>query len=146
MSVRDFRSILKFFGGSQPTPEEQEQLFKEAAMMALARATSADTNIKQVELEHVQDLMREATGEVLDPHTAVGVKAAAEARGDPATPMVVLGTAHAAKFPDAMEKACGVRPELPPRMADLYERAERVTVVPNDLSAIEKLIREGVRA
>ncbi len=63
MSVGDFSSILKFFGGSQPTPEEQEELFKEAAMMALARATSADTNIKQVELEHVQDLLREATGD-----------------------------------------------------------------------------------
>ncbi len=90
--------------------------------------------------------MREATGEVLDPHTAVGVKAAAEARGDPATPMVVLGTAHAAKFPDAVEKACGVRPALPPRMADLYERPERVTVVANDLAAVEKIIREGARA
>ncbi|MEM1091541.1 MAG: TerB family tellurite resistance protein [Pseudomonadota bacterium] len=63
MSVGDFSSILKFFGGSQPSPEEQEVLFKEAAMMALARATSADTNIKQVELEHVQDLLREATGD-----------------------------------------------------------------------------------
>jgi threonine synthase len=90
--------------------------------------------------------MREATGQVLDPHTAVGVKAAVEARGDLATPMVVLGTAHAAKFPDAVEKACGVRPELPPRMADLYERPERVTVVGNDLAEIEGLIREGRRA
>ena len=50
-------------------------------------------------------------------------------RGDPAVPMVVLATAHAAKFPDAVEAACGVRPALPPRMADLMTRPERVTRV-----------------
>ena len=56
--------------------------------------------------------------------------------------MITLGTAHAAKFPDAVEDACGLRPALPPRMADLYERDERVTVVPNDLAAIEAVVRE----
>ncbi|MEM9533275.1 MAG: TerB family tellurite resistance protein [Pseudomonadota bacterium] len=63
MSLVDFGNILKFFGGTEPSPEEQKVLFKEAALMALARATSADTNIKQVELEHVQGLLLEATGE-----------------------------------------------------------------------------------
>ena len=80
------------------------------------------------------------------PHTAVGVHAARVRRGDPAVPMVVLATAHPAKFPDAVEAACGVRPELPPRMADLFARPERVTHVPNDLAAIEEVIgREPVR-
>jgi threonine synthase len=60
--------------------------------------------------------------------------------------MVVLATAHAAKFPDAVEAACGVRPVLPPRLADLMRRPERVTPVPNDLAAIEDVIgREVVR-
>jgi len=86
--------------------------------------------------------MLEVTGQVLDPHTAIGVKAAAEARGDAATPMVVLGTAHAAKFPDAVQAACGVRPELPARMADLYRRPERVMRVANDLNAVQAVIRE----
>jgi threonine synthase len=86
-----------------------------------------------------------ATGYVLDPHTAVGTVAAAANRGDPAIPMVTLGTAHPAKFPDAVEAACGVRPPLPPRMADLYQRNERVTVAPDDLGAVEALIRERVR-
>ncbi len=63
MSEGTFSNILKIFGGKEPTEEEQSVLFKEAALMALARATSADTNIKQVELEHVQALLREATGE-----------------------------------------------------------------------------------
>ena len=88
----------------------------------------------------------ELTGQVLDPHTAVGVKAAADARGDPAVPMVVLGTAHAAKFPDAVEAACGRRPALPPRLADLMTRPERLTRVPNDLAVIQGLIREGAEA
>jgi threonine synthase len=85
--------------------------------------------------------IRAETGEVICPHTAVGVKAARARRGDPRTPMVTLATAHPAKFPEAVEAACGVRPALPPRMADLMERPERMIRVPNDLAAIEGLIR-----
>ena len=81
-----------------------------------------------------------ATGEVICPHTAVGVHAAAARRGDPAVPMVVLATAHPAKFPDAVEAACGIRPPLPARMADLLERPERITRVPDDLAAIEAVV------
>ncbi|PZQ52175.1 MAG: threonine synthase [Rhodovulum sulfidophilum] len=80
------------------------------------------------------------TGQVICPHTAVAVHAARAKRGDPAVPMVVLATAHAAKFPDAVEAACGVRPALPPGMADLFDRPERVTRVPNDLAAIEAIV------
>ncbi len=80
------------------------------------------------------------TGELLCPHSAVGVHVA-EPRLGP-VPMITLATAHPAKFPDAVEQATGVRPPLPPRMADLYERPERVTRVPNDLTALTTLIRE----
>lgn len=62
MSVVDFANIVKFFSGSEPSEAEQKELFKEATMMVLARATSADTNIKKVEVEQVQTLMKEATG------------------------------------------------------------------------------------
>ncbi|MDD9741255.1 threonine synthase [Marinovum sp. SP66] len=86
---------------------------------------------------------RKTMGELLCPHSAVGVKVAEEHR-DPATPMITLATAHPAKFPDAVEKASGQRPGLPQRMADLYERAERVTRVPNDLAALETHIREKI--
>ncbi len=81
------------------------------------------------------------TGEILCPHTAVGVKVAREA-ADTAVPMVTLATAHPAKFPDAVEAAIGIRPGLPSRMADLYDRPERVTRVADDLAAIEAVIRE----
>ena len=60
--------------------------------------------------------------------------------------MVTLATAHPAKFPDAVEAATGIRPALPPHMADLFERSERVQRVPNDLAALEALIREKVAA
>ncbi len=85
--------------------------------------------------------MARTTGEVLCPHSAVGVKVANEMR-DPATAMITLATAHPAKFPDAVEAATGTRPPLPPRMADLFERPERVTRVENDLATIEALIEE----
>lgn len=83
---------------------------------------------------------RTKTGEILCPHSAVGVKVAEEKLGD--EPMITLATAHPAKFPDAVEAATDLRPPLPPRMADLYERPERVTKVENDLTALETLIRE----
>ena len=81
------------------------------------------------------------SSELVDPHTAVGIHAARRRlAADPATPMVVLGTAHAAKFPDAIEAAIGLRPPLPAHMADLLGREERFTVVPNDQAAIERFI------
>jgi len=80
------------------------------------------------------------TGEVLCPHSAVGVKVAEEHLGD--TPMITLATAHPAKFPDAVERAIGLRPALPARMQDLFDRPERLTRVANDLGALESLIRE----
>ena len=82
----------------------------------------------------------ETTGEVICPHTAVGVKVAEEHLG--VAPMITLATAHPAKFPAAVKEACGVDAPLPPHMADLFDRAERVTEVPNDLAALEDLIRE----
>jgi len=60
--------------------------------------------------------------------------------------MVVLSTAHAAKFPDAVEAACGVRPPLPEWLADLGRRAERVRVLPPDQVAVERLILDVSRA
>ncbi len=83
--------------------------------------------------------------ELVDPHTAVGIHVARQAvRKDPATPMVVLGTAHAAKFPDAIERAIGMRPPLPAYMADLLGKPERFEVLANDQAVIERFIRTRV--
>ena len=59
---------------------------------------------------------------------------------------MALATAHPAKFPDAVEEACGRRPALPPHLADLLGRRERFTPVPNDPVAIERHIRARSRA
>jgi threonine synthase len=89
----------------------------------------------------------EATGYVLDPHTAVGVVSGRLALAkDPKTPMIVLGTAHPAKFPNAVEAAIGVRPELPPHLSDLMERREIFTRLPNDQVEVEKFVRSVARA
>ena len=85
----------------------------------------------------------DATGELLCPHSAVGVHVAIAQRV-PGVPMITLATAHPAKFPDAVEAASGLHPPLPERMADLYERPERVTRIANDLGAIETLIKERI--
>ncbi len=61
-------------------------------------------------------------------------------------PVVALATAHPAKFPDAVERATGLRPKLPPHLADLLDRPERFTVLPNEQGAIERFIRERARA
>ena len=89
--------------------------------------------------------MMETTGELLCPHSAVGVKVADEQRAA-ATPMITLATAHPAKFPDAVEAATGIRPGLPSRMADLFDREERFTRVANDLDALKTHIKGALNA
>ena len=85
---------------------------------------------------------RRRFGETIDPHTAVGYAVAQQHRRDPKVPMVVLATAHPAKFPDAVAKATGERPRLPARLGDLMDRAERVDGLPNDIAALKLLIDE----
>jgi threonine synthase len=84
--------------------------------------------------------LRRESGYLADPHTAVAVAVAEKETRDPAIPMAVLSTAHPAKFPDAVEKACGVRPELPDWLGDLNTRHEHQTVLPADRAAVEKFI------
>lgn len=88
--------------------------------------------------------MLKDTGELLCPHSAVGVKVAQDQAAS-AVPMITLATAHPAKFPDAVEAASGIRPALPPRMADLFDRDERVTRIANDLGALKSHIKGHIR-
>ena len=83
--------------------------------------------------------------ELLCPHSAIGVHVGDQMR-DPNTPMITLATAHPAKFPDAVEAATGYRPELPVRMADLFDRDERVTRAANDLQALKAIVQERIKA
>jgi threonine synthase len=85
-----------------------------------------------------------STGELLCPHSAIGVKVANDQPASD-TPMITLATAHPAKFPDAVEAATGIRPPLPARMADLFERDERVTRIANDLDALKTHIKGNIK-
>jgi threonine synthase len=84
-------------------------------------------------------------GYLADPHSAIGIAAARARPAGRGVPMVAAATAHPAKFPDAMERATGIRPPLPARLADLYERPERFIVAPNDLATIESHVRAIAR-
>jgi threonine synthase len=90
--------------------------------------------------------LRDASGYLADPHTAIGIAAArALPCAGHGVPTIALATAHPAKFPDAIRQATGSLPLLPGRLADLYDRPERFTVAPNDLAAVEALVRASTR-
>ena len=109
---------------------------------ALFRGFTLDDEATLAEIRHLWT----RAGYLADPHTAIGTAAArALAPADPSIPVVVAATAHPAKFPDAVERATGFRPPLPARLADLYEREERFSVLPNDLAAIEAAVRAHAR-
>ena len=110
--------------------------------MQMLRATFASGRCSQAETSATITRTLAQTGELLCPHSAVGVKVAEENLS--AAPMITLATAHPAKFPDAVKTATGVHPSLPPRMADLFDRPERMTRVPDDLAALQSLIRERI--
>ena len=86
-------------------------------------------------------------GILIDPHTAVAVAAApAELGAQPGgAPMVALATAHPAKFPDAVERATGIRPPPPAALAELFDQRERMTILPNDFGAVRRFIRAHTR-
>ncbi len=87
------------------------------------------------------------TGYVLDPHTATGVSAArARLARNPATPVVALSTAHPAKFPDAIERAIGLRPQPPQNIATRLDAPERFTILENDGARIAEFILQHARA
>ncbi len=86
----------------------------------------------------IGDVYRDS-GIIIDPHTAVALRAAQDL--DPDGPVITLATAHPAKFPDAVEKACGIRPPLPEHLSDLYQREERFAILPNDLATLRDHIR-----
>jgi threonine synthase len=116
-----------------------------SALSALRAVFSADRADEDETAATIRTMLRE-TGHLIDPHTAVGIAVAEKEIRDQSIPMIVLGTAHPAKFPDAVEAASGVRPQLPEWLADLDRRPERVIRLPVDQRAIEHHIVSVSRA
>ena len=144
------RLLFDLFDRSGPAVAEAMQAFRrtgrlsvganrwrEAAELFAACSLSDEETLAVIAREHA------ATGELLDPHTAVGVAAARSLDSD--VPVVALATAHPAKFPEAVERATGLRSSLPPRLADIATRPERVAKLPNDLKAVQNFVRAHAR-
>jgi threonine synthase len=112
----------------------------EAPQDPVFSAASLDDDETLAEIKRTYD----EWGYLVDPHTAVGIGAARRARTDPDLPVVCLSTAHPSTFPDAVEKATGIRPLLPERLADLFDREERFDVLPDDLASVEAYVRAAV--
>jgi threonine synthase len=133
----DGAAVTRLLGAHGRIQVSDDALARAREMFDAARVDEEATAATMAEV-------RQATGELVDPHTAVGICAGRIRRLDPKVPLVALATAHPAKFPDAVHKATGVRPALPDRLANLYERPERCAVLPNDLPAVQRHIQELV--
>ena len=134
-AVRNLMNSLaqsKRFSVSAPALEAMRELF------AAGRADGQETAAT------IRAWMREASY-CADPHTAVALAVAEKEPRDPKVPMVVLSTAHPAKFPQTVVAATGEAPALPPRFKDLYLLPERCEAVPADAAAVRDLILKNVR-
>lgn len=144
----NFERLLFELGGRDGTAlAEQMRGFDETRAMRLTNAqregAAALFGSARIDADTMAIAMRwahERAGQVIDPHTAVGLAAALAEKVD--APMVTLATAHPAKFGDAVERAIGLRPGLPPRVGDLHERAERYDVLDATLAAVTAYIAE----
>jgi threonine synthase len=129
--MQDFRRT-----GHMPVPD---------AAWSRATALFQGLALSDAETEGAIRRIHETTGYLADPHTAIGIEAARLARPAGPAPVVAMATAHPAKFPDAVERATGIRPSLPPRLAHLMSDTELFTRAPNDLAAVETLLRAFVK-
>ncbi|HUV32313.1 MAG TPA: threonine synthase [Devosiaceae bacterium] len=116
----------------------------DAALAGIRRDFAASSASEAATRAVIADLFKRS-GYLADPHTAVGV-AVARRHLAPDIAMITLATAHPAKFPDAVAASAGISPPLPPALADLHERPERVTVLANDQDAVERFVAQHTRA
>lgn len=145
------RYLCNLLGRDHDALSQYMDAFKKTGSFSLGdnamKQARADFAARRCNDDDTLAMMRDChaeTGYLLDPHTAVGLHAAWQGRANAAVPVVALACAHPAKFPDAVEKATGIRPALPPRLADLYERKEKLTTLPNDLKKIQDFVRANV--
>ena len=117
-----------------------------AHALSQIRAVFSADRADEEEVSATMRAVRRETGNFVDPHTAVGIAVAEKEQRDPALPMVVLSTAHPAKFPEAVEAATGARPALPEWLSDLNQRPQRMTALPADQSAVEQFVLSTSRA
>lgn len=146
----NFERLLFDLGGRDGAAlAEQMRGFEASKTMRLTNAqregASTLFSSDRIDTDDMALAMRwahEASGELIDPHTAIGLAAARRAALPADVPVVTLATAHPAKFGDAVERATGIRPVLPPRIGDLFDRAERYATLPGTFDAVTDYIAE----
>ena len=146
----NFERLLHDLGGRDGAALSRQMAgFEASGAMRLTNAQSTGAApllvSDSVGVDDMAQAMRwacESAGEVLDPHTAVALAAARRAAIEPGVPIVTLATAHPAKFRDAVERATGVRPSLPARLGDLFDREERYATLPGTFEAVTAYIGE----
>ncbi|BBC72275.1 threonine synthase [Altererythrobacter sp. B11] len=146
----NFERLLFDVGGRDGAAlAEQMRGFEASRAMQLtnsqrqgAAALLSSARVDQHEMARAMSWAWDSCGELLDPHTAIGLHAARQADIAAETPVVTLATAHPAKFRDAVERATGMRPSLPTRMGDLFEREERYVELPGEYEAVAAYVAE----
>jgi threonine synthase len=138
---RDARAVRTAMGS---LAQSRRFVLSARALAEIRTTFTADHADEAETAAAIRATLRE-TGHFVDPHTAVALAVAEKDVHDSSLPMIVLSTAHPAKFPDAVEAACGVRPALPDWLADLGERPERITTLPADQAAVETAILAAAR-
>jgi threonine synthase len=128
-AIRSLMAGLSQSGAFTIAPKELAAIREEFDSFAVNEAEAAKTIAQTLK----------ATGELLDPHSATGFAAALRAKAG-TSPMVTLATAHPAKFPEAVEKASGIRPHLPQRLSHLLNAKERFTILPNSATAVRDFV------
>ena len=133
-------AALRAFRAAGALPADEQAWRGAGALFAGCRVDDGRT------IETIADTYRR-TGHLVDPHTAVAIAAARAAltETEAPTPMVALATAHPAKFPDAVERATEIRPPVPPQLAEILDKSERITMLPNDVGAVARHVRAHAR-
>ena len=139
---RDAASVRTLMGS---LAQSRRFVVSAQALKELRALFSANRADEQECAAEIRAWMKEANY-CVDPHTAIALAVAEKETRDASVPMVVLSTAHPAKFPAAVKAACGVEPPLPDWLADLPKRKERVTVLPADQVAVERFVASASRA
>lgn len=139
---RDAASVRTLMGS---LAQSRRFVVSAQALKELRTLFSANRADEQECAAEIRAWMKEANY-CVDPHTAIALAVAEKETRDASVPMVVLSTAHPAKFPAAVKAACGVEPPLPDWLADLPKRKERVTVLPADQVAVERFVASASRA
>lgn len=145
------RLLFDLHGGDGAASNKLMQDFRQQKKITLAplalaglRAEFAAASADDIETKNTIKQCYNQTGELLDPHTAVGLCVGNKVQKNLHTPLIVLATAHPAKFPDAVEQASGIRPILPQHLANLFSRQEKFTQLTNDANKVKEFIETKI--